>query len=813
MPRNITVTFDDGSTHVYKNAPDNLTPDQVSARAQQEFGRSVASLDGGKKSAEAGMFDGVISAAKNIGTGLAKGFGGLATMAGDAFADDPQTRMAVAAAGGKQPKVGDVSRMVAGMGYQPKTAPERYQQSIAAGVGGAMFPGPGVVSAPIKQMAIGGSAGLGAEVGSQLSGGNPIAGLAGGLLGGVGMGAVTSMRKNSQTLAREALEGVDPRDLERARINQIRGKKAGVPLNLSQAMEKPSNIDTIVEALANSRNGKKVTQQLRDQPKQVGVEIEGQMLKLPGVVRAPQTVANNAQEVATKVIGGATKGRTELWSSTFTKVRDGMKDSANAATQMAEARLGKMRGRLAQAQQLEAAKVSKPPTVAIPTGVGATRSGILLDDVGRGQAAMNVIDSNAGRNSLEANASGILGPDGRPLVAPPKAGMLEGFESDVRQAETGLKAAQTAEANVGQVPQEAVARAYKRLSEEAERNVNTGTGAAILDLRNKLINGEQGYITDGSQLNNILKDVTTKLKTPALNTPGVDAGGAKYIGGLVNELREGWGQAFAPIREANAVFKQQTDDVVNPLKKGIVGDIAGRRGAVPDAQAVKTKLASLFDAGTVPGAKSSDILKMEKAFREVPQGEGGISGSAAYQDAVKSWMAGKVSSANQLEGNRIDPNVAGNLEKIFRGNDTKAQGFRDMLVGLARSEGKPDSAYVKGMENFLKVTSMAARRPERVQGLSVSGANQIAGETLATQKGQTSWSPMRNLLIRWSERVNADAYKEMDRLLTSPEGVGMLQKLAKTPPTSPAAQTAVATFLGTNAAMLDEAGAMPQPEE
>lgn len=48
MPRNITVTFNDGSTHVYQNAPDNLTPDMVSARAQKDFGKAVTSLDGGR---------------------------------------------------------------------------------------------------------------------------------------------------------------------------------------------------------------------------------------------------------------------------------------------------------------------------------------------------------------------------------------------------------------------------------------------------------------------------------------------------------------------------------------------------------------------------------------------------------------------------------------------------------------------------------------------------------------------------------------------------------------------------------------------
>lgn len=51
MPRNITVTFADGSVHTYRNAPDDITPDQVSARAQKEFGLGVVATDGGRKSA------------------------------------------------------------------------------------------------------------------------------------------------------------------------------------------------------------------------------------------------------------------------------------------------------------------------------------------------------------------------------------------------------------------------------------------------------------------------------------------------------------------------------------------------------------------------------------------------------------------------------------------------------------------------------------------------------------------------------------------------------------------------------------------
>lgn len=52
MPRNITITFNDGTTHVYQNAPDDLTPQAVYDRAAQEFtGKKIVNLDGGRKTA------------------------------------------------------------------------------------------------------------------------------------------------------------------------------------------------------------------------------------------------------------------------------------------------------------------------------------------------------------------------------------------------------------------------------------------------------------------------------------------------------------------------------------------------------------------------------------------------------------------------------------------------------------------------------------------------------------------------------------------------------------------------------------------
>jgi len=81
MPRDITVTFADGSQHVYQNAPDDVTPEQVQARASQEFKQPVTALDGGRgtpadtrRPEDVGFFEGLGAATK-------KGFEGLGDVA------------------------------------------------------------------------------------------------------------------------------------------------------------------------------------------------------------------------------------------------------------------------------------------------------------------------------------------------------------------------------------------------------------------------------------------------------------------------------------------------------------------------------------------------------------------------------------------------------------------------------------------------------------------------------------------------------------------------------------------------------------
>jgi hypothetical protein len=77
MPRNITVTFEDGSTHVYQNAPDALTPEQVHERASKDFGKSVKALDGGRKTEDPSIASSIGQQVGNLAAGAVRGAGSI----------------------------------------------------------------------------------------------------------------------------------------------------------------------------------------------------------------------------------------------------------------------------------------------------------------------------------------------------------------------------------------------------------------------------------------------------------------------------------------------------------------------------------------------------------------------------------------------------------------------------------------------------------------------------------------------------------------------------------------------------------------
>lgn len=132
MPRTVTLTFDDGTQHVYDNVPDNVTPAQVQERAAKEFaGKVLKNIDGGKKAesfldkaigaGEAALATGTAAVGGALGQ-LGGTIGGIAGMIAEGDLGDPAA-VERAAQG--------ASEAAAALTYQPRTAAgQRYAGNV-----------------------------------------------------------------------------------------------------------------------------------------------------------------------------------------------------------------------------------------------------------------------------------------------------------------------------------------------------------------------------------------------------------------------------------------------------------------------------------------------------------------------------------------------------------------------------------------------------------------------------------------------------------------------------------------------------------
>lgn len=578
---------------------------------------------------------------------------------------------------------------------------ERYLHSGAEGVGGALI-GPGVLQAPFRTAAIGAGAGTGGQGAADLFGDNMLTRGLGALAGGLGTAGLMAPFTNQKELAQAVLRDVRPKDLTAAGKNMQQAKAQGVDINLSQAMPRASNIDSMVERLANSASGAKVTEQLRKQPGQVSMGMEGKLAGLPGTIREPHVLANNLQDSADDVIRQGYKQASAAWAQ-----------HAKPGAALKEASVARLDRELA----------------AMAKAYPNTASADMINDV----------------------------------------------------------------------------RAALRLSDAPPTNA---AGSALLDATGNPINGPATgpkYLTNALQVKGAVDDVLQNFGARKLNTPsitGKELRRAQEIRKMLTRIIEAESPELA---RANRAYSQVISGVVNPDKKSVVGRLAGPIGSKDDREAVVSRAFSTFEAGTTPGAKSSEILTLARKLKTVqPTDKNGmLSGADAYQDAAKSWLAKKVSAALKPADNRQPDDIAKNLTKVFgdpRQPTLESQGLKDVLAGMAMVKGEKPTVYVKGVQNFMKAVNHAARRPGEVRGIDFQGIDDVAGKSTFGSVGRFSWAtPVRQPILKWVDWLQRDSLEAMDSLLTSPEGIATLQKLAKQAPTSQAAASTIAAFMATQA--------------
>ncbi len=564
------------------------------------------------------------------------------------------------------------------------SAMERYSTAGVEGVGGAAALPLGVKTGgqALWALGTGGASGTAAQ-GAQEAGMGPLGQV--GAAGGVGLLSALLARRfnpNAATLARETLDGVDPANLDVGVQRMTAAAAGGVPINLSQAMMAPSNIDDMVNFLAQNPAGKETATQLRAQPNLLNIRAGMAKGALPGKVTSPQDVANRVQEGAT----GAIKEAEDLANAAY-------RTAAAGAPPVTPAQIADFRARV------QAFK-SRYPNV--PEAQG------LADDL---------LDA-----TVESQTRTAPAPVGKGLLS----------------------------SKIASKPQ-----------------------TTRVDL------------TDPGKLSTAVQSVLQGGGRNALNT----ATPSKQFNRYTAELRSLWKDSIrdqnSGLATAAADARAVHETVGNPLKKSVVGRVAGVGGSSETKEAARAQLQMVLSRGTPEGG-SSEILQLEGALRKQDP--------SAFVDAVKTYISDKINSVRPTGKTRPGLEMAGNLKKALMANPDQARGLQDMLAGVARSQGLPEAQVVDGFMNFMDLVEMAGRVPPKVSGMPVAEIAEAGGKSLSADLVQLTSRWKLGQRIR--AKISANAFAEIDKMLTTPEGVRALRVLAEQGPQSPTAFSAVAAAMG-----------------
>ena len=662
-----------------------------------------------------------------------------------------------------------------------------------------------------------------------------LGGLAGGGLSRLaGAKAMNVARPNSVSLAKEGLEGILPQELESAQKLQASAKAQGVNMDLVQALEAvgahSGNLKKIRDVVATSRKGDALQQVLRDQPKELETLGEATIQGLPGKVRQADVAANNLQDAATSRIEQARNQRSDLWVSTLEDGKAKLRELANLS--IAEARqklpalemsVGQARSRLNVAQQelqqlqaqvatsagadakavagSNAALAAKAKevqgildglkTFSLPRGRAVGNQGQLLLLGQRGASIENDMYSRAGRVPSAERALAELPPMAEPVsslatqqlsakaAAGQKAvaeaqealdrqsGVFRQGQEGVAQAKAGLKAVEV-------VPHAEAMANVNALKGLAAKYPNTAQGRAMQQLATRLMNADGEPLRDAGQINQVLKEAAAKLKSPDLATQGVDAGTAKWIGGQIGAVRERLGATFSPLRDANQAYRTATEEMVNPLKKGLVGQFATPRGALPDRAASQVRLSKLLDTGEAVDAKGSNIRTFARELQKVDP--------EAFPDALKTYLSAKMGGALLADPtNKLStPDLAAKLHASVFANRNQFNGLRQAAAASAESLGQNPSDVVRGLDNFAQITTALKSRPPGTASMSTADVQNLGKASYAAAGLRTlGLVPFGGMAGKINDWRLGQSIKDFDKLLTSPEGAAKLAALGK----------------------------------
>lgn len=319
------ATFEDGTSVVYRDVPEGLTPEQFIARVQKNVpGKSLAAVERGEFDALETQQHGLVTLAKGIReaaldvlrSGLAGGWDAVLGMG--ELAKQGVRATVPGAIGSRLVDLGSKAltgknldelheqgkQQLPGATYPPQTKAGEYAKSIGAATVGAMIPG-GPLSYP-QRGAVGAVSGVGSQLAADLVHDDPLTRLLGGLAGGLvaGYPLTRDAARNANELLADAVHGRRPQDFAAAQATTADAKTQGIPLLASEAFEAPTGLPALTrQVMQHPRVAPTIYNALEGRPDAVNTALATQ----PGGVlvalqRSKQATATDLQDAMAKAL-------------------------------------------------------------------------------------------------------------------------------------------------------------------------------------------------------------------------------------------------------------------------------------------------------------------------------------------------------------------------------------------------------------------------------------------------------------------------------------------------------------------------------
>lgn len=307
------------------------------------------------------------------------------------------------------------------------------------------------------------------------------------------------------------------------------------------------------------------------------------------------------------------------------------------------------------------------------------------------------------------------------------------------------------------------------LAQRLEGNIDDATEAGQA-IRSLAASVREAKTID--QVNTIYNEVNQGLSKKLLNNKSI----TDYTAGQVRErglklIDEFLGRSQVDRSGGKTIYTQVTDDVVNPLKRSLTGELAGVKGvvdeAVPPMQRVTTALSS-------DKIRAQTILDTQADLARVGKAD-------AFPTLVRANWEKSLEGAFKGEAGVSAPNAPAQFAAQVWGSPeqtAKRENFRAAMAGVARSHGVAEAPVIKGAEKLMKILEAAGRGKEgaaSATGGGIGGAVESVG-----MRAGTGMRPQ--LMVRLTsyidDLIHGKAYRELADVLTSKDGMKTLRELA-----------------------------------